>query len=504
MKRFFALSFVITILLLASLTGCNTESVPAVTQSQPAENTPPTTNPQKTEPPETTAPPFVETEPTQPPRTWIPQDPDADDEIQATLLFYVGGLYVHDNREDAVTETLPEGYFYAASTVMEDNYSIPEKVLWACHIPDLTAVYAYEENPDYIYYTLESGGKTVYRRMIRAALVENYWGGESLDETLPEDYRLMLFQVMISNFKVGIYNPYGQIEGHEFATPQDVDLYTLFYNGFADLRQNVLPLTDEERQFLLASGQWGEGPGREKQPIGNAIRIPISRMDEMLRRYFGIGFADTDQVGKEKWDTYWAEKQCYYTWRSDFNAGFATVTAVEVDGDIYRIRYFHSDRRADVYIMTLERVGNVLQIRSNEKWVLTEQKARELIDDYFYQRFAFLKGDADAIATANEAMIEDELLHREKILAAELELIEYSLVIEEISCGDAQGKAIVKETIVYMKNGQRISETVEHRLWLGLNYSGIRMVSADGYRMEGSDFTSCSYVPPEILAQVES
>ena len=101
-----------------------------------------------------------------------------------------------------------------------------------------------------------------------------------------------------------------------YETPADVDLYYLFYNGFADESQDP---TDEEMILLENTGKFW--------PEMDLIRLPVEKMDAALTELFGITLEQTNKVGLDKL-IYLEETNCYYTAHTGMEA--ATVTVVSV------------------------------------------------------------------------------------------------------------------------------------------------------------------------------
>ena len=326
---------------------------PTAAPTVPAETTPPETVPTEPIPPETT----------EPPREYVPQDPDTTEYpegyIQAMLSFFSGMLYVNDNRADALAENLPEGYVYIGITPYSGGYtvpsdSIPQRPLVTCNIPEMTEFYGSLEEPDYIYYELD--GK--YRRMIRAGLVENYWDDQEIDPNVPENYTELFFEgLLTATFS---QNRYHCATYSDFDRPEDVNLNKLFYSGFFEERQKEL--TEAEEKFLLSDGWNRNGIG----PVSNAKRLPVWRMDGDLKRFFGISFEDTNGVGINDWQSYWDETGCYYVWRSDTIGSPLTVDEVVYDEEsgIYTVKYtmeYYGPKT-----MRLRLVGDTFQVLYNK------------------------------------------------------------------------------------------------------------------------------------------
>ena len=71
-----------------------------------------------------------------------------------------------------------------------------------------------------------------------------------------------------------------------YASPEEIDLYLLFYNGFLDQDEDPTP---EELKFLE------EQPGFESSYSLN--RLPTSQMDAVMAKYFGTTLAACNQTG---------------------------------------------------------------------------------------------------------------------------------------------------------------------------------------------------------------
>lgn len=355
------LAILLAILLI--LTGCH-EKVPAES-TQPTTAVTVTTEPAvpettalETTLQETTVPEIVPQKTTESPREYVPQNPDTTeypkDSIQATLSFFSGMLYVNDNRVNALAEELPDGYIYIGVTGNAGPSTvIPRRALVTCNVPEHTVFYGSLEEPDYIYYEMD--GK--YRRMIRAGLIENYWDNQEIDPKVPENYTELFFESLLTaNFS---QNRYHCAIYSEFDTPENVDLYYLFYSGFNEERQRQI--TAEEENFLLSDG-WGEN-----LPVSNAKRLPVWRMDGDLRRFFGITFDDISGVGINQWESYWTETGCYYIWRSGSIGMNLAVSKVVYDEDsgIYAVTYA-PEFGGGTKVMRLRLSGDAFQVLSNK------------------------------------------------------------------------------------------------------------------------------------------
>lgn len=105
-----------------------------------------------------------------------------------------------------------------------------------------------------------------------------------------------------------------------YDSPEEVDLYELFYGGLQ------LAVTEEDVRFLEEQGAPTEL---------EVMKLPGEEMDRILQKYFNLTLADTNRVGLEKF-YYNEETDTYYLMRSDSNNKY--INAVEQrknqDGDV--------------------------------------------------------------------------------------------------------------------------------------------------------------------------
>lgn len=326
----------------------------ATANPSPAESTEPadTVQPENPSDAPTTLPPA-----TVAPETTAPTAPSYH-EISADtpMVRMMGMLYVQDTVSDENTlhAELPQDYVYLG-ICYEDNERIPKLDGYSMHIPSFTEFYASPKAPDYIYYDTGSG----YQQMIRAALLNLKVSKDDPDNTAPEDFLSAFFSTLLQWHS---QNPYNQVGRLVFTQPEDVDLYQLFYNGFPEWSHRAVPLTDGEKAFLASHG-WNED-----KPMSNAERYPISAMDQHLQRFFGITFAQSNQVGLDRMENYREENQCYYHWLSDVRGFRITILSIDYQPDtgLYHIFYqCDAELYPEVYHLTLKQNQHVLQILSN-------------------------------------------------------------------------------------------------------------------------------------------
>ena len=98
----------------------------------------------------------------------------------------------------------------------------------------------------------------------------------------------------------------------QYDTPQDIDLFELFYCGSA---QPSTPMSQEERQLVIDRGYHGTAP-----PCG-CTKITRQEMDAVLLEHTGLTLEETRQVGLEQF-TYLPEYDAYYHFHGDTNYTF--------------------------------------------------------------------------------------------------------------------------------------------------------------------------------------
>ncbi len=134
--------------------------------------------------------------------------------------------------------------------------------------------------------------------------------------TEPVDPMIAEFQDLLGKMGTTINNALLSI----YNTPADVDLYYLFYNGFADESQEP---TEDELVLLEKAG------AGKFWPEMDLIRLPVEKMDAALMELFGITFEQTNGVGLDKL-VYLAETNCYYTAHTGMEYADIAVDAVKI------------------------------------------------------------------------------------------------------------------------------------------------------------------------------
>ena len=134
----------------------------------------------------------------------------------------------------------------------------------------------------------------------------------------------------------------------QYDTPQDIDLFELFYCGSA---QPSTPMSQEERQLVIDRGYHGTAP-----PCG-CTKITRQEMDAVLLEHTGLTLEETRQVGLEQF-TYLPEYDAYYHFHGDTNYTFPIFSQGFRQGDLIHLDYGDC-------MLTLRQTGNSYQFYSN-------------------------------------------------------------------------------------------------------------------------------------------
>ncbi len=114
-----------------------------------------------------------------------------------------------------------------------------------------------------------------------------------------------------------------------YETPEDIDLYELFYNGTGQPET----LGDGERQALVDAFYEGQDPEVD------LTKLPAGEIDQILRRYAGLTLAETNSVGMDGFQ-YLPDYDAYYHFHGDTNAiGPVTFLSGEREGTLVRLYY---------------------------------------------------------------------------------------------------------------------------------------------------------------------
>jgi len=138
-----------------------------------------------------------------------------------------------------------------------------------------------------------------------------------------------------------------------------VDLKALFYNGVDLYGQDSL--TDAEKKYLKENATTFYEEGLDTS------RIPVSEMDKILQKYFGVKYEKTAKVGTDTM-AYWKETDSFYICRGDTNATKMVPYAGVQRSNGNIVLFYEHEWSANGYCMvTVKPVDGGLQIVSNQK-----------------------------------------------------------------------------------------------------------------------------------------
>ena len=138
-----------------------------------------------------------------------------------------------------------------------------------------------------------------------------------------------------------------------------VDLKDLFYNGIDGDGQDEL--TDAEKKYLKenATGFYEESL--------DTSRIPVSEMDMILQKYFGIKYEKTAKIGTDSM-MYWKETDSFYISRGDTNATkMVPYAGVQRSNGNIVLFYEHEWSSNGYCMITIKPVKDGIQIVANQK-----------------------------------------------------------------------------------------------------------------------------------------
>lgn len=139
----------------------------------------------------------------------------------------------------------------------------------------------------------------------------------------------------------------------EYETPENVNLFYLFYNGFHNEPQEP---TDQELELL-------DGKLGQYWRDADLIRLPVDEMNAVLTELFGITLNQTNGIGLDNL-VYLPETDCYYHATHGMYAAEIDVKVVQdADGNV-AVEYINNG----FYKVTLKPTGDgCYHILSNTK-----------------------------------------------------------------------------------------------------------------------------------------
>lgn len=132
-----------------------------------------------------------------------------------------------------------------------------------------------------------------------------------------------------------------------------------------------------------------------------------------------------------------------------------------------------------------------------------ENHLREVVSAYYASRAEYLSSDGEGLITAAvDGIIQDELLHLQALRIKGIDFLTSEIAFGQIYNESTHAFVYVTETITCQTNGETITETVEHYLYVDAYQGGI--VGSDSYMEKCSGFASCAYVEPTDETEPES
>lgn len=157
--------------------------------------------------------------------------------------------------------------------------------------------------------------------------------------------------------EMGGINICNQFLSSLYDTPEEIDLFELFYCG-SGLEETV---TEEERTAVIEYNEW------DAEPDCACEKISCVNMDAVLTEYMGLTHADTKAVGLEKF-TYLEEYDAYYYFHGDTNyRGSIAFSSGEREGNLIHLLYDDLYMADGNKILTLREQDGKYLFVSNQK-----------------------------------------------------------------------------------------------------------------------------------------
>ena len=138
-----------------------------------------------------------------------------------------------------------------------------------------------------------------------------------------------------------------------------IDLSKLFYNGVGGNGQD--DLTDAEKKYLKENTT-----GFYEESLDTS-RIPVSEVDMILQKYFGIKYEKTAKIGTDSM-MYWKETDSFYISRGDTNATkMVPYAGVQRSNGNIVLFYEHEWSSNGYCMITIKPVKDGIQIVANQK-----------------------------------------------------------------------------------------------------------------------------------------
>ncbi len=125
---------------------------------------------------------------------------------------------------------------------------------------------------------------------------------------------------------------------------------------------------------------------------------------------------------------------------------------------------------------------------------LNELNVRLVVNSYFEQRLAYLKGECDEIAVVNIPMGNDEAKHKAYLETNNIAILDTAVVLDTIECWGNIATVTATEIASFLVDGQTVQETIAHTITVYNDADNILLLQSDAYIENTSGFESCSYI----------
>ena len=184
---------------------------------------------------------------------------------------------------------------------------------------------------------------------------------EDLENQANNDLAELIQQLVVNEELATFQTLFGQMNTwynsaliSQYASPKEIKLYQLFYNGFAEESREP---TDEEWEELK------DEPGFTIEY--DLLRLPADRMNQVLTDLFGITLEDVEPAGFENL-VYLESTDCYYMMHTDawFLSDFNAIGLQYMEDGTICVAY--TARGGDIlYMLTVMPYGDGYRILSN-------------------------------------------------------------------------------------------------------------------------------------------
>ncbi len=170
-------------------------------------------------------------------------------------------------------------------------------------------------------------------------------------KTLPEE-EIAVFNTEF--FNNGIYNMNNMLLSSEYGKPAEIDLFELFYGGMGQYDQ------ESEEELALLSELDSEAAYLD------VVKVTSGEMDAFLREKLGIGLAETQKTGLDRF-YYLEDYDSYYLVVGDTHFRRCNVVSGTWEGkDLLTLEYEKADEEGR-WLVTLRKTDEGYLFVSNRK-----------------------------------------------------------------------------------------------------------------------------------------